>query len=97
MGIKELVTGTRPYTSMGTVREGWTAKEVEEEMSLPKPLSAPAWMDKSEFARKCNHQSGTTGKPWRGPWKGPWRGPWKATAITWWVSSQVLRVAQVIF
>lgn len=75
---------------MGAVREGWTAKEVEEEMSLPKPLSAPASMDKSEFARKYNHQSGTTGKPWRGPWKGPWRGPWKATAITWWVSSQVL-------
>ena len=88
--VKDFSTGTRLYTNMGAARKGWTVEEEEEEMPLFKHLSALAWMDKSEFARKCNHQGGNTGKSWRSTWKGSWRGQWKATALTWWANSQVI-------
>ena len=88
MVVKDFTTGTGLYANMGAVRKGWTMDE--EEMSLFKHLSALAWMDKSEFARKFNHQRGNTGKSWRNPWKCSWRGPCKAKALTWWANSQVI-------
>lgn len=62
--MKDLVTGTRPYTSTGRAGKGWTTKETEEERM---PLRALVWMDKRELTGKCTRQNdpvGTTALTW---------------------------------
>lgn len=61
VGMKDLVTGTRPYTSMGTTEKKWTAEEAEEGRML---LRALAWTKSLQGKPTKIGPKGTTALTW---------------------------------